>query len=101
MRLRDMRLLQLLAARVILRAQHEVLASLHLLPLQIGHLHEMRRSDAVLLRWPDLEDCVLIGELDEVEPLDGHTVCETLEIKQCCSIGRALWAARAAVESWV
>ena len=41
--------------------------------LEVGHAHEVRGRDPVLLRRPDLEDRVLVGELDEVQPLHGHT----------------------------
>ena len=41
----------LLVARVVLRARHVVLAALHLLPLQVGHVHQVRCRDAILVGW--------------------------------------------------
>ena len=63
---------QLVVTCIILRARHIVLPRLHLLPREVLHPHEVRRGDAILLRRPDLEDGVLVRELLQVEPLDGH-----------------------------
>ena len=65
---------QLVVAQIVLRARHAVFASVDLLPLQVGYAHQVRGCDAVLLRLPDREDRVVIGELNEVQPLHRHAV---------------------------
>ena len=42
--------LELLVARIVLRAFHKVSPPLHLCPFEVGHFHQMRRGDAVLPR---------------------------------------------------
>ena len=65
---------QLIVARVVLRAGHVETVALDLVPLEVGHVHQVLHRYAVLLRRPDLEDGVLVGELDQVEPLHRHAV---------------------------
>ena len=49
----------------------------------------MRRRYAVLLRRPDLEDGVFIGELVQVEPLDRDAVVVCNELARAAPEGRS------------
>ena len=90
--------LSLLVAQVVLLARHveEALLLVHLGPLEVRHVQKVGHGDAVLLRLPDLEDGVLVGELEEVVRClqEQRTESEVLPLAETLATMRVLDEAR-------